>query len=56
MVRHILKILQQILQDFQSVSNHFTTLRSKGLNFLSTQQIVPGLSAAILLYVEFVEC
>ena len=32
MVRHTLKILQQMLQDFESVSDHFTTLRSKGLN------------------------
>ena len=29
MVRHALKILQHLLQDFQSVSDHFTTLRSK---------------------------
>ena len=27
MVRHTLKILQQMLQDFQSVSDHFTILR-----------------------------
>ena len=31
MVRHTLKILQQMLQDFESVSDYFTTLRSKGL-------------------------
>ena len=31
MVRHTLKILQQMLEDFKSVSDHFTTLRSKGL-------------------------
>ena len=31
MIRHTLKILQQMLQDFKSVSDHFTTLRSKGL-------------------------
>ena len=34
MVRHTLKILQhlqQLLQDFLSVSDHFTTLRGKGL-------------------------
>ena len=31
MVRHTLKILQQMLQDFKNVSDHFTTLRSKGL-------------------------
>ena len=27
MVRHILKILQQILQDFQSVLDHLETLK-----------------------------
>ena len=32
MVRHTLKILQHLLQDFQSVFDHFTTLRSKRLN------------------------
>ena len=32
MVRHTLKILQHLLQDFLSVSDHFTALRSKGLN------------------------
>ena len=26
--------MQQMLQDFQSVSDHFTILRSKGLNIL----------------------
>ena len=31
MVRHTFKILQQMLQDFYSVSDHFMTLRSKGL-------------------------
>ena len=31
MVRHTLKILQQMLQDLLSVSDHFTTLRSNGL-------------------------
>ena len=31
MVIYTLKILQQILQDFKSVSDHFTTLRSKEL-------------------------
>ena len=33
MVRHTLKILQHLLQDY--VSEHFTTLRSKGLTYLS---------------------
>ena len=31
MVRFTLKILQNLLQDFESVSDHFATLRSKGL-------------------------
>ena len=31
MVRHTLKILHQMLQDFLSVSDHFATLRSKRL-------------------------
>ena len=31
MVRPTLRILQQMLQDFWSVFDHFTTLRSKGL-------------------------
>ena len=33
MVRRTLKILQQMLQDFKSVSDHFTTLRSNGLKY-----------------------
>ena len=32
MVRHTLKILQQMQQDFLSVSDHFGTLCIKGLN------------------------
>ena len=32
MVRHTLKILEQILQDFQSVSDHFGASCIKGLN------------------------
>ena len=31
MVRHTLKIMQQMLQDFQSVSDHFGELCIKGL-------------------------
>ena len=31
MLRHNLKILQHLLQDFKSVYDHFMTLRSKGL-------------------------
>ena len=34
MVRYTLKILQQMLQDFQSVSDHFGILCIKGLNEL----------------------
>ena len=36
MVRYSLKILQHLLQDFQSVSDHFTTLQSKGLKQVTT--------------------
>ena len=39
MVRRTLKILQQMLQDFQSVSDHFTTLRSKGLKAFKEFQV-----------------
>ena len=35
MVRHTSKILQQMLQDFYSVSDHFMTFRSKGLTILT---------------------
>ena len=35
MVRHTLKILQQMLQDFKIVSDHFTTLRSEGLKYIA---------------------
>ena len=31
MIRHILQMLQYMLQDFQSISNHFWTLYIKGL-------------------------
>ena len=31
MVKHTLKILQQMLQDFESVSDHFGTLYINGL-------------------------
>ena len=34
MVRHTLKILQHLLQDFYNVSDHFTTLRSKCLIYM----------------------
>ena len=35
MVRHTLKILQHLLQDFWSVSDHFGTLCNKGLRTLA---------------------
>ena len=35
MARHTLKILQQMLQDLKSVSDHFGTLCSKGLTMNS---------------------
>ena len=34
MVKHTLKILQQMLQDFKSVFDHFGTLCIKGLKIL----------------------
>ena len=33
MVKHTLKILQHLLQDFQRVSNHFETFKNKNKNF-----------------------
>ena len=39
MVGHTLKILQQMLQDFKSVPDYFTTLRSKGLIILNVSVI-----------------
>ena len=35
MVRHTLKILLQLLQDFKSVSDHFGTLYIKQLNYFA---------------------
>ena len=35
MVRHTLKILQHLLQNFESVSDHFGTLCIKGLTLFS---------------------
>lgn len=40
MIRHTLRILKHLLQDFQSVSNHFTILRSKGLKYTETANFV----------------
>ena len=36
MVKHTLKILQQMLQDFESVSDHFGTSCIKGLTCIIT--------------------
>ena len=36
MVRHTFKILQHMLEVFKSVSDHFTTLLSKGLIMILT--------------------
>ena len=36
MIRHTLKILQQLMQDFYIVSDHFTMLRSKGFRSILT--------------------
>ena len=53
MVKHTLKILQQMLQDFKSVSDHFTTLQSKGLlhaSFSNKSQIIPCATSATFLF------
>ena len=56
MIRHTLKILEQMLQDFKSVSDHFTTLRSKGSNFpnktFETAELwcIVGLTAILCLF------
>ena len=49
MVRHTLKILQHLLQDFKNVSDHFGTLRIKGLKdvFGSPSHICNGASIKI---------
>ena len=39
MVRHPLKILQQLLQDFKSVSDHFGSYALKGYKVSSTNFI-----------------
>ena len=53
MVRHTLKILQHLLQDFGSMSRHFGTLCIKGLIFTNKQilNIVPrdNVTAVIVL-------
>ena len=40
MVRHTLKILQHLLQDFKSVSDRFSTLRIKGLNLFEELYVI----------------
>ena len=58
MVIYTLKILQQILQDFKSVSDHFTTLRSKELIYGVVSTLFtwvftgeyPDISFSLLLY------
>ena len=43
MAKHTLKILQHLLQDFKSASDHFTTLWSKGLtNFSQIAELGVG--------------
>ena len=39
MVRHILKILQHLLQEFSSVSDHFRTLYIKGITNTLPQSV-----------------
>ena len=39
--RHLLKILQQLLQFFWIVSNHFATLCMKGLTKLYIYSLIP---------------
>ena len=41
MVRYTLKILQHMLHDFQSVSDYFMTLQSKGLSCNDPSKLVP---------------
>ena len=44
MVRHTLKILQRLLQDFKSVSGQFGVVCMKGLKYFNTQRIEMSLS------------
>ena len=41
MVKHTLKILQQMQQDFQSVSDHFGTSYIKGLKYGHSEGTIP---------------
>ena len=47
LVRHTLKILQQMVQDFKKVSDHFTTLRSKGLKTIKVIYVHPEYAACL---------
>ena len=49
MVRQTLKILQQMLQDFKSMSDHFTTLRIKGLTIKLPE---PTTSKGLILHIN----
>ena len=40
MIRHTLKILQHLLQDFLSLPDHFGTLRIKGLKKLNSRETI----------------
>ena len=53
MVRHTLEILQYLLQDFQSVSDHFTTLRNKGLIAKSNDMIKSIIYMNLYIGVQF---
>ena len=58
MVRHTLKILQQMLQGFYSVCDHFTTLRSKGLNMQEKGiflELNTGLQRLVLFFFYFIQ-
>ena len=54
MVRHTLKILQQMLQDFESVSDHFGTLCIKGLilSFISGNSVDVDMRHDLLLLIH----
>ena len=54
MVSHTLKILQQLLQDFLSVSDHFTTLRRKGLMSVDEKRVPISLSCSKIKLKTFV--
>ena len=53
MVRHTLEILQYLLQDFQSVSDNFTTLRNKGLIAKSNDMIKSIIYMNLYIGVQF---